>query len=414
MKLGFLHVRGQKPPESGVTRYGRILAQEASQRSDLSILEADLSLSGAAQEDFQSARQCGLSLSGVDLFHVQFSPYLWGIGRTGAKLLRELKRTVNSPMVVTFHDLRSHAYPEQHAMALFKECFRDVRKSGGGLCWSLWRGFREVQNGCLRDRRDLRWITRNSAVVIVCTAEERQRLINLSHGSPVAVIPHFVERRQPQLTPQTAKMTVGLEKYNVVLLAGFIFPSKGYEVALEALKLLPAEYFLVFAGRASVGQDSYVHSLRQQARLLGVESRLHITGGLSDFDMETYLLAADVAICPFMQMSASGSFSTWLSVGTAPIIASDLPQIQWYNAMVPGAITVFPAGDAQALAVLISNADADSGRAARLKLRDLLSVTRIVDEHLGLYRNLLAHRTPGSRSPVAATVGTSSPWQEDG
>ena len=32
--------------------------------------------------------------------------------------------------------------------------------------------------------------------------------------------------------------------------------------------------------------------------------------------------------------------------------------------------------------------------AARLKLRDLLSVTRIVDEHLGLYRNLLAHRTP--------------------
>jgi hypothetical protein len=119
--------------------------------------------------------------------------------------------------------------------------------------------------------------------------------------------------------------------------------------------------------------------------------------------VETYLLAADVAICPFLQMSASGSFSTWLSVGTAAIIASDLPQIQWYNAMVPGAITVFPAGDAQALAVSISNANADSGRAARLKLRDLLSVTRIVDEHLSLYRNLLVHRTPGSRSPVAAT-----------
>ena len=78
-------------------------------------------------------------------------------------------------------------------------------------------------------------------------------------------------------------------------------------------------------------------------------------------NLETYLLAADVAICPFLQMSASGSFSTWLSVGTAPIVASDLPQIRWYNAMVPGAITVFPAGDAQALAVLISNANANSG-----------------------------------------------------
>jgi glycosyltransferase involved in cell wall biosynthesis len=235
--------------------------------------------------------------------------------------------------VQNFHDVLTPLYPEQHAATLFKEWFCDVRKSGGGLWRSLWRGFRQVQNFYLRDRRALRWITRNSAIVIVCTTEERQRLINLSHGSPVAVIPHFVERRQPQLTPQTAKMTVGLEKFNVVLLAGFIFPRKGYEVALEALKLLPAEYFLVFAGGGSAGQDSYVHSLRQQAQLLGVESRSHITGGLSDIDMETYLLAADVAICPFLQMSASGSFSTWLSVGTAPIIASDLPQIQWYNAM---------------------------------------------------------------------------------
>jgi glycosyltransferase involved in cell wall biosynthesis len=225
-------------------------------------------------------------------------------------------------------------------------------------------------------------------------------LINLSHGSPVAVIPHFVERRQPQLTPQAAKMTVGLEKFNVVVLAGFIFPSKGYEVALKALKQLPAEYFLVFAGGGIFADgdcyDWYVQSLRQQAQLLGVENRLRVTGGLSDTDMENYLLAADVAICPFMQMSASGSLSTWLSVGTAPIIASDLPQIQSYNAMVPGAITVFPAGDHRALAGLISNANADSGRAARLKLRDLLSVTRIVDEHLGLYRNLLARRTPRS------------------
>jgi glycosyltransferase involved in cell wall biosynthesis len=197
------------------------------------------------------------------------------------------------------------------------------------------------------------------------------------------------------MTRQAAKMNVGLEKFNVVVLAGFIFSSKGYEVALKALKQLPAEYFLVFAGGGVY--DWYVQSLREQAQLLGVENRLRITGGLSDTEMENYLLAADVAICPFMQMSASGSLSTWLSVGTAPIIASDLPQIQSYNAMAPRAITVFPAGDHRALAGMISNANADSGRAARLKLRDLLSVTRIVDEHLGLYRNLLARRTPGSR-----------------
>src|SRR5262249_24922595 len=126
MKLGFVHLRDQKPPETGVTRYGRILAQEASQRSDLRVLETDLSLSRAARQDLESARQCGVALNGVDLFHVQFSPHHWGIGRTGVELLRELKRTVNSPMVVTFHDVLTQLYPEQHAVTLFNEWFRDV------------------------------------------------------------------------------------------------------------------------------------------------------------------------------------------------------------------------------------------------------------------------------------------------
>jgi hypothetical protein len=130
MKLGFVHVRGQSLPESGVTRYGRILAQEASQRSDLRVLEMDLSLSGAAPQDFESARQCGVSLNGVDLFQVQFSPYLWGIGRTGAELLRELKRTVNSPMVVTFHDVCTPLYPEQCAVRCSRNGFA-MRERGG-------------------------------------------------------------------------------------------------------------------------------------------------------------------------------------------------------------------------------------------------------------------------------------------
>jgi len=391
MKLGLVHARDRKPPESGVTRYGRILAREASQRSDLQVQEQDLLLSGDQKRDLQAVRECGRALEGVDLFHVQFSRYLWGTGRVGADLLRELRGRVESPMVITFHDVQPEIYPDQSAFALFQAWFREVRKSGGGLLWSLWRAFRLVQSGQLKDRSTLHWIARHAASVIVCTAEEKQRLLPFFDGRPVTVIPHFVEKRELRTSPAAAKRKLGLEPFKVVILSGFIFPHKGHEVALEALRRLSAEYFLVFAGGPSVGGENYVNTLQKQARELGLEGRLRITGSLSETELENYLLAADVAICPFMQMSASGSLSTWLSVGTVPIIASDLPQIQSYNAMVSGAIEVFQTGDGRSLADMISKSRPDASREARLKLRELLSVERIVEEHARLYQSLLTN-----------------------
>ena len=82
-------------------------------------------------------------------------------------------------------------------------------------------------------------------------------------------------------------------------------------------------------------------------------------------------------------------------LGTAAIIASDLSQIQWYNAMVPGTITVFPAGDAQALAALISIK-------YPFRSRGTLETARFAVGHAhrgqasGLYRNSAAHRSPVS------------------
>ncbi len=391
MKLGFVHACDRKPPESGVTRYGRILAQEASRRSDLQVQEQDLLLSGERGHDLEAVCQCGSALKGVDLIHVQFSRYLWGPGRAGADLLQELRRAVGSPMVVSFHDVQPEIYPDHSVMTLLQTCFRETRRSGGGMLWSFWRAIRRVRSSYLQDRSTLQWIARRATSVIVCTAEEKQRLLPFFNGRPVAMIPHFVEKRRLSTAPKTTKRALGLKEFRVIVLLGFIFPGKGHEVAMEALRLLPREYFLVFAGGASIGGEGYVRELQQQAHELGLEDRLRITGLLTETELENYLLAADVAICPFMKMSASGSLSTWLSVGAIPIIASDLPQIRSYNAMVSEAIEVFPAGDGRSLADKISMSRPDSRREARLRLCELLSVERIVEEHARLYQSLVTN-----------------------
>ncbi|HZQ47189.1 MAG TPA: hypothetical protein VFC07_09265, partial [Verrucomicrobiae bacterium] len=209
-----------------------MLAQEASQRSDFQVQEQDLFLSGEPGRDLQAVRRCGETLVDVELLHVQFSRYLWGTGRAGADLLQELKSSAASPMVVTFHDVQPEIYPHQSAFNLYQAWFREVRKGGGGLFWSLWRAFRLVQGGYLQDRSTLRWIARHAAGVVVCTAEEQQRLLPFFKGQPVSVIPHLVEKRQLEMTRKAARQKLGLEEFKVVVLSGFIFPRKGHEVAL--------------------------------------------------------------------------------------------------------------------------------------------------------------------------------------
>jgi len=68
------------------------------------------------------------------------------------------------------------------------------------------------------------------------------------------------------------------------------------------------------------------------AKTMGVEERQQATYLRR---AERYLVATDLAICPFKNCSASGSLSTWISVVHPTILAFDLPQIS-YNRLEQG------------------------------------------------------------------------------
>jgi glycosyltransferase involved in cell wall biosynthesis len=111
---------------------------------------------------------------------------------------------------------------------------------------------------------------------------------------------------------------------------------------------------------------------------------------LPEQQLEQYLMATDVAVCPFRSLSASGSLSTWISTAR-PIVATDLPQIAEYNAVAPGAIAIFRPHSPEALAGAVRAVLQDGGDAqceALRRVREQLLLPAIAGRHVTIYREV--------------------------
>jgi glycosyltransferase involved in cell wall biosynthesis len=209
-------------------------------------------------------------------------------------------------------------------------------------------------------------------------------------SAKIAVVPHFVEERPPLPDGDTAKRELGLEGRGVVTLLGFITERKGHALLLEALAKLPADVSVVIAGSPIEGREHRQKELQVLAQTIGVSDRVLFTGYVGDAMLDRVLAATDVGACPFKDLSASGSLSTWISAGTR-IVASDLPAIREYDAIVPGAIRRFTPRTADALATEIQRALAEVASGGRIdpdvmSLSEALAVPRIVEQYGVVWR----------------------------
>jgi glycosyltransferase involved in cell wall biosynthesis len=209
-------------------------------------------------------------------------------------------------------------------------------------------------------------------------------------SATVRVIPHFVEERVLAANRDDAKRALGLAGFQVVTLLGYIHPRKGHALLIDAMRELPESVVVVLAGKAQPEHAAYLQEIRRAADEAGVSHRLRMTGYLSEAQLNAYLAATDLAVCPFTKVSASGSISTWLSAGRR-ILASELPQVAEYNAWEPGAIEVFSPYTPSGLASGINRVLACKGE-RQLKsinlLRERLTISRVLDAHLEIYGQL--------------------------
>jgi glycosyltransferase involved in cell wall biosynthesis len=415
MKLGYLHIG---PPEHGVSRYGRLIAAEGRRRSDIDLIDADVVLGDDVGRNRELLVEAAQRLSRADVVHFQFAKAnepLWGARWSQVRNLDIFMRHCSRPLVVTLHDVYYSPYSLKEVLARRYQKLRGTRTTShatavGSLAPSTKTPspgeesrFTVIRN-LVRDVVRNTWsaeaialgkVVRRADAVLVCTEEEARRLESRIGRRKLHVIPHFVEERGRRPDRVAARKMLGLDSCRVVTLLGFIFPSKGHKILVEALPHLPDDVCVVFAGTAARRDfEELVRQLLDSARANGVGDRLRLTGYLPESDLDDYLIATDLAVCPFSRMSASSSMASWIAVG-CPILASDIPQVREFNSWEPDAIRVFRPYTPMALAGAIRrilDAEQETQRQALARLAGKLATSLIFDEHLKCYTRIVENR----------------------
>jgi glycosyltransferase involved in cell wall biosynthesis len=352
--VGFLHL-GRA--ESGVRRYGQLIADEARTRDGVMVTDVE---AGRVDQSTEQLARVAEELSGCDVVLMQWNKRGWG--KHGSLLrLSRFRRAYRGALVVTMHDVFDR--PGLRSRYLQPDA------------WSV------------------RQLGRTADRIVVHSQIEVERLRGLVPIEKLRVVPHFVEQRELPMSPAEARAKLGLGDRKLVTLLGFVYGRKGHRYAVEAVPYMPDDAIMVYAGGPIDGRTFVYDLALQKAEELGLGDRFRITGYLSEEEMGTWMAATHLAILPFTDLSASGSMSSWISAGK-PMLVSDLPGTREYARRVPGALNFFgPAGEAWPLGSAISELlarplpDPDPGVQ---RLARELSMTKTVDRYLAVVDEALA------------------------
>jgi beta-1,4-mannosyltransferase len=261
----------------------------------------------------------------VDVLHFHWGPdHLWRNrgagylrrvhGLIGLARLLGLARDLGKKIVWTIHDLESH----------------------DGSDFLDQRGYR-----LLASRADLcichdDEAYRQSIQRLGCRPE---RLMIMAHGNYDGVFPAPRERA-PILS------ALGLDPGRPTLLCfGLARPYKGFELAIDALKYLPAKYQLIVAGAAL--DAGYGELLRAKA---AHDPRVRVVlRELSDQELSNFVHACDCVILPYRRITGSGALLNALSMSRG-VVASDLPYFRTTLAAEPDSGVLYAPGEPTRLA----------------------------------------------------------------
>lgn len=208
--------------------------------------------------------------------HIQFTDRLWGSSPAdAARRVGDL--TWRHTVVLTLHDLPQPS--DGSGLARRAECYEAV-------C----RGAR--------------------AVVV---NSEHERALLAAHVDPALtayVIPLPVDARAQPVRPRADQVV------DDIAVLGYFYPGKGHAEAVAAATALGIPRVTVL-GRASPGHERELDDLVQRSALGGVD--VEVTGFLPDADLLERCRVSGVPLVAHRHLSASGSLTTWLSVGRRPV-----------------------------------------------------------------------------------------------
>jgi glycosyltransferase involved in cell wall biosynthesis len=210
-------------------------------------------------------------------------------------------------------------------------------------------------------------LTRSAAVVSL-TGDFRRLLARIGwrHPTEVTVIPDAFDDRQ--IAPgnrAAARAALGLPpEAPLIVYAGMTFAYRGLDRLLAAFAGVRAAHpaaRLIFVG----GRSAEVAGLRQQARVLGLDGAVTLTGQVSQVEILPYLHAADLLAIPDTVTDVTASplkLFEYLAAGRA-VVLPDIPALQ--EVLPEGIGYYFRRGDTGDLRRALLAALSDPARADR-------------------------------------------------
>lgn len=381
LRIAYLHLGHD---QHGVRRYGELLAGEARRQGE-EVVEMAGDFNGLALgRGIWWLADAARKLSSADIVHCQYTPRLWGGPRKQVAALGAFLASCRCPSIITLHDVRSSS--------VIDDPLRITRTGNRVTKPSRLRPSRILSSGSASVAHHvLAW---GASRLLLFSQEEIAKMGPPIDGKAEA-IPHFVEERSLPVGAHEARQQLGLPPHTkLVSILGFIHPRKGYHVALESLAHLPPEanVRLAFIGRPALGNETYLESLLRRASDLGVRKRLMVTGYLPETQLDLYLAATDLALCPYRRIAASGSLATWISA-RVPIAATAQPYVRRFNEIEPGAIREFHPLTPEAVSEVIQEQllrPLTSSRRALERLASKLSLSRVFQMHRSVYQRVLS------------------------
>jgi glycosyltransferase involved in cell wall biosynthesis len=303
----------------------------------------------------------GARLNSGDVAHIQHQYFFFGGVAPHKNHFRALLKAVRVPLVVTVHEIAD----------------------GTTAGWK--RSLLELTN-----RRNFLPPVIRQIIVHTEADWEKLRALGVSDAR-LTVLPVGVPPPLPLPDRDTARAELGLTAKRALLMFGFLSAKKGHALALEALRGLPEDVVLVFAGEKHPDDPSdYVVRLMESIRAPGLENRVVHTGYLRADRVPAIMAAADVALAPFTESSGSASLAHLLAYGL-PVVASDIAPHRDLLAQTPGSLRLFSNGQSEALreqiaAVLEDTALRRSLHAGAAQFRRERSFERLAQETLAVYR----------------------------
>ena len=330
----------------GVTEYTRSLVAELRNFVNARIVPTDVEL------DRVVARATAEKMNEGDIAHIQHNTDYFGSWRNPLKnyYFLHLTKCIRVPLVVTVHDLPPRL-PFRKCRNVFKSLVYNklivplVNRSPYGEL---------ITGGFLKAADHIIVHSSSNKHILLSKKISDERITVLYPGVP-DLAPANVSVRE----------IYGLLGFKIMTIFGFIAPYKGYETALQALKLLPKDVTLLIAGGIR-GEyfKPYLEELNRSIDSLGLRDRVVVTGYLDEKIVSAVLLASDVILLTHRPSSIAGGNSYGLSYALAakrPVITSDLPFFREIEQKY-SAIKTFKDGNCQSLAGAIREALDGSGR----------------------------------------------------